>query len=91
MRVPEQDIVALFRDKFPDGIPPCGLCGNEQWLFDDVLYEVRESQTQHLFSRADAKVFPLVLITCSNCGNTHMLNALVTKIVVPSAEEAEPG
>ena len=59
MRVPEQDIVALFKDKFPDGIPPCGLCGNEQWLFDDVLYELRESQTQHLFSRADAKVFPL--------------------------------
>jgi hypothetical protein len=86
MRVPEQDIVTLFRQKFPDGIPPCGLCGEEHWLFDDVLYELRETQAQRLFSREDAKVFPLILITCSNCGNSHMLNALVTKIVVPTPE-----
>lgn len=89
MRVPEEDIVALLRSKFPNGLPPCGLCGADQWLFDDVLYEVRESQTQHLFSRADAKVFPLILITCSNCGNSHMLNALVTKIVVPAPGQGE--
>lgn len=90
MRVPEQDIVALLNAKFPGGLPPCGLCGNDQWLFDDVLYEVRESQTQHLFSRSDAKVFPLILITCSNCGNSHMLNALVTGIVVPATAQTEP-
>ena len=91
MRVPEEDIVALFRAKFPEGLPSCGLCGNEQWLFDDVLYELRESQTQHLYPHTDAKVFPLILITCSNCGNTHLLNALVTKVVVPAADQIEPG
>jgi hypothetical protein len=86
MRVPEQDIVGLFREKFPDGIPPCGLCGTEKWFFDDVLYELREAQAQHLFQREDAKVFPILMVTCSNCGNSHMINALVTRIVVPTSE-----
>ena len=87
MRVPEQDIVELFRSKFPDGIPPCGLCAADHWFFDDVLYELRETQVQRLFSKEDAKVFPVLLLTCSNCGNSHLINALVTKIVVPTTEQ----
>jgi hypothetical protein len=86
MRVPEHDIVSLFRSKFPKGIPACGLCAAEKWFFDDVLYELRESQAQHLFSSRDAKVFPVLVVTCSNCGNTHMINALVTGVVVPGGE-----
>lgn len=90
MRIPEQDIVSLFRSKFPDGVPPCGLCKADRWLFDDVLYEIRETAGQRLFAREDTKVFPLVVITCANCGNTHLMNALVTQIVVPTPAVNEP-
>lgn len=88
MRVPEQDIVALFRSKFPNGLPACGLCASERWYFDDVLYELREAQSQHLFASKDAKVFPVLVVTCSNCGNSHLINALVTGVVIPGGGEA---
>jgi hypothetical protein len=86
MRVPEQDIMALFRSRFPNGLPPCGLCGTDRWFFDDVLYELREAQAQHLFSGRDAKVFPVLAVTCSHCGNSHFINGLVTGVVVPGPD-----
>jgi ribosome biogenesis GTPase A len=90
MRVPEEDIAALFREKFPDGIPPCSLCGTDHWFFDDVLYELREAQVQRQLAREEAKVFPVLVLTCSNCGNSHLINALVTKIVVPTGGGQQP-
>ncbi len=88
MRVPEQDIIALFRSKFPNGLPACGLCGSDRWFFDDVVYELREVQAQHLFTPKDAKLFPVLVVTCSNCGNSHLINALVTGVVAPVSGEA---
>jgi len=64
----------------------CQICGHDTWLVNDVVFELREFTGGQLNTVNDSKLFPVVPLSCSTCGNTHLLNALILGILgeIPS-------
>lgn len=62
----------------------CPLCGNGEWTVSDKVFYVQEL-TQSL-EKGEVIIggptiyMPLIAISCTKCGNTHMINTLVAKL-----------
>lgn len=52
----------------------CQICGNTNWSIEKRVFELRE------FNNGDfimgGPIIPLVPMTCTNCGNTGLINAI---------------
>lgn len=59
---------------------PCPLCGVGNWNVSDSVYELREFHDGNLVL-GSGPILPVVPVTCSNCGNTVLVNALLSKAV----------
>ena len=57
----------------------CSLCGNTNWEFDDVLFELRQFMGGGVSTEGLIK--PTVAVTCSGCGHIILLNALATGVI----------
>lgn len=71
-------------------IGPCPLCGKRGTLSAmPTLMELREYHSGD-FVVGGTPIIPLVVLTCSNCGNTVLINALAMKLMdIPSPSEGE--
>jgi len=70
---------------------PCPLCGVGNWNVSDSVYELREFHDGNLVI-GSGPIVPIVPVTCSNCGNTIMVNALLSGAVEkPKKKEEENG
>lgn len=69
----------------------CCVCGARKWSVADKLYEFREFRGGRPDASGDAAVFAAVPVTCSVCGNTHFINAIVAGVlaVKPPADPAD--
>lgn len=57
----------------------CEICDNENWsLADELITQFSFSPSQ---IQIGGKSFPLIILTCDNCGNTKFINAIVSKVV----------
>jgi hypothetical protein len=68
--------------------PICPFCKGNDWGIADRVFGVMEGGPQGMFNLAGASI-PLVPVTCSTCGYTAMVNALVTGVVTKRAEERD--
>lgn len=69
----------------------CPLCGVGNWNVSDSVYELREFHDGNLVI-GSGPIVPIVPVTCSNCGNTIMVNALLSGAVEkPKKKEEENG
>lgn len=50
----------------------CSLCGERQFEIADKIFTLTEFQTEP-FALAN---YPVIPLSCKNCGNTYFLNAL---------------
>ena len=66
---------------------PCPLCGNQKWILGDNILELREFRGGGL--AIGGKLFPVVPLTCNNCGNTLFLSALFSKVVEVSKKKED--
>jgi len=57
----------------------CPLCGNNQWLFSDTLFQLMEFDTKGML--IEGAVFPVVPLTCGNCGNTYFINVISAGLI----------
>lgn len=78
-RLDTQKIIKHLNAKW--GKRKCPMCGAETWRISDNTYELREFKKGALV--AGGTIVPLILITCSNCGNSVLVNAIVANIVKP--------
>lgn len=67
---------------------PCPMCGQGNWTVQDKVFELREFHDGAMVIGGSALV-PIVPVTCANCGNTVLINAIFSKIV--SAAEKKDG
>ena len=69
----QQRIINALSAKAP--APPCPICKNNVWTVGDgyVVLPVSPHPTQ---IQMGGKVYPLVAVTCSNCGNTQLINLI---------------
>lgn len=63
----------------------CTVCGMREWGINDSVFELREffGPTTVL---GHGKLFPVIPVTCSHCGNTVFFNAIPAGIVSPGRE-----
>ncbi len=61
----------------------CDVCGSNAWTFSDSIWELREFNGGSL--KLGGPIYPVLAATCPNCGNTHLLNAIVAGVLQPES------
>jgi hypothetical protein len=56
---------------------PCPMCKDSNWTVSDKVFEMREFHGVNMFL-GSGSIQPVIPVTCNNCGNSIMVNALVT-------------
>ena len=59
---------------------PCSLCGAKDWAMADRVFELREFHGKNS-APAVGSAMAVIAISCTNCGNTHLLNAVALGFV----------
>src|SRR4051812_39820203 len=86
-KVESAAIVKHLREKW--GGRSCPLCLSGSWQVADRVFELREFKGGGLFV-GEFQYQPLIPVTCDNCGNTVLINGIVSKVVPKSTAGAEP-
>ena len=68
----------------------CQMCHQGQWTVGDTIFELREFYGGGL-KVGGGPIIPVVPVTCSNCGRTVLINAIVAEIIKPPTEEKTNG
>lgn len=59
----------------------CQLCGHNKWTISDTVFELREFKWGAIEFGNGSRVLPIVSVTCENCGNIHLFNALSIGVI----------
>ena len=54
------------------GSKECEICGEEKWSLADNIFSI----TQFASTETEKQMYPVVVLTCSNCGNSKFFNAM---------------
>ena len=65
----------------------CPLCNSGEWNVSDTIFELREFQGGSLVVGGDHSIYPVIPLTCNECGNTYFLNPLKLGILDPQNRE----
>jgi len=68
---------------------PCPMCLVGNWEVQDSIFQIMEFNEGSLV--IGGPIVPLVPVTCKNCGNTILLNAIVSGAHVPPPIAPPPG
>ena len=63
----------------------CPLCGNRHWDITDTVFQAIEFDHKGILINGSS--FPMVPLTCRNCGNTYFINALISKLIDPKDQQ----
>ncbi len=64
---------------------PCPMCGAANWNAQNSSFQLMEFHGGNVV--IGGPVIPVVPITCANCGNTVLINAIVAGVLSPRTEE----
>lgn len=68
---------------------PCQMCGSKNWTVSDKVFELREFHGGDLVL-GPGPIQPIVPVTCTNCGNSLLVNALISGAIErPTKEESK--
>jgi len=75
-----QEIIEFLNNKWHGA--RCPLCGEGKWNVTDKVFELREfNGGNFVLGGPNSAITPIIPITCENCGNTVLINALVTGLL----------
>jgi len=66
----------------------CPMCGQQAWVIGKNVFELREFHEKG-FVIGPGPIVPIIPVTCSNCGNTVLINAFIAGISPRPAEPAD--
>lgn len=70
-------LIRHLEDKWSD--QKCPMCGHSSWNVPSEIYEIREFYGGDIIV-GPIPIVPLLPVTCSNCGNTILINSIVAGI-----------
>lgn len=74
----------LFEQLKSKGQPPnCSICGKNNWSVSDTIFELREFQGGNLIVGKGQNIYPVLPLTCLDCGQTIFLNPIILGILDP--------
>lgn len=79
-----QKLLAHLNSKWPGKI--CPMCSGNNWNVSERAYELREFNQGDLII-GSGSVLPVIPVTCSNCGNTAMVNAIISGAIEKKQDE----
>ena len=59
----------------------CDSCSGHDWLLNDKIFEMREFSGGNLIIGGQATVFPVITVSCKQCGNTYLFNAILLGLI----------
>lgn len=62
----------------------CQLCGNDEWEITEKVFQLYEFDNKGLLLKGAA--YPVIPITCKNCGNTILVNAIKAGVIDKDAD-----
>lgn len=65
---------------------PCNACQHREWILNDKIFELREFEGGNLVIGGKSSVFPVIPVTCKQCGNTLFFNAIQLGLIERSDE-----
>lgn len=74
----QDKLINILNEKW--GNKPCNMCGTGNWLVSDKVFELREFNNGDLII-GGGPITPLVTITCSECGNTILINPIAIGVL----------
>ena len=84
MKLSEEQKKKLISKLNSFGVPSqCPICKSGTWTVSDTIFELREFQGGSLVIGGNQGIYPVIPLTCSNCGNTYFLNPLMLGILEP--------
>ncbi len=73
-----EDLIKFLNEKWQD--QACPMCNEKKWVVQDKVFELREFHEGDLVL-GGTPIIPIIPVTCQNCGNTILINALETGVV----------
>lgn len=73
-----EKLIGYLKDKWRNR--PCPMCAHASWTVQENVFELREYHGGNMVIGGSALV-PVVPVTCSNCGNTVLINAIIAGVV----------
>lgn len=64
----------------------CPMCGTGAWNVSDKVFELREFHDGNIVLGV-GPIIPIIPVTCDNCGNVVLINAIVAGAVAPQKNE----
>ncbi len=80
-----QKILAFLTEKWGD--KDCQMCGKGPWQVQDKVFQL--SQFHHGNLVVGGPLIPVIPVTCTSCGNTILVNAIISGAIDPGTEEQE--
>ena len=59
----------------------CIVCFKHEFNISDRVFELREFHGGNMMIGGNSQIYPVITLTCANCGNTIFLNAIFLGIV----------
>lgn len=61
------------------GNKSCPMCNNNNWNIQDRCFQLMQYNKGSMV--VGGPVIPIIPVTCTNCGNTVLVNAIVNKLI----------
>lgn len=80
MKIDTEKAISFLNEKWNN--MTCPYCHCTEWNVSDKAFELREFNNGNMYlGGPNAAITPVVTVTCNNCGNTVLINALITGIL----------
>lgn len=76
-KIDSNKVITFLQDKWKGRT--CPMCQNGNWSVSEQIFEIREFHDGNL--ALGGSIFPVIPITCSNCGNVFFVNAIVAGLI----------
>ena len=63
------------------GQKACAICGNSGWFMGEAIGEMRQMNQGSRWIPNSAPAYPLIVLSCENCGYTLLFNAMVLGVM----------
>lgn len=60
-------------------VKKCTVCGSTSWSVSDTFFQLTEFHLNKII--VGGPVQPVICVTCNNCGNTILINAVLSGII----------
>ena len=81
-----QKLIAHLKDKWLGR--PCPMCQVGNWNVSDKVFELREFYGGGL-RLGGVPIYPVIPVTCNNCGNTVFINPITAGVLIRDEKEAK--